>query len=287
MANIDNLNFKAILDDKEFNSKLQSLEKDARKFNSTMSNLLNVKKAGVQISQKEVENNRRALQAKVDEMKAQEKINREKMKTDALQKKLNKQTDEGAKKVKQFSTSFQGAAGAFMQMVAFTGMASLVKDLIRVTGEFELQKVTLGAMLNDMAAAERIIGKIRELSVMSPFTASQLSGYTKQLSAFGVPADELFAVLQREADLIKRSQEEEERFIEQMRLADKGDDEAMIIDQDFLRALQYGMPPTSGIGIGIDRLVMLMTGKPFIQEVLFFTQMKPEKTSASANRYRK
>ena len=71
--------------------------------------------------------------------------------------------------------------------------------------------------------------------------------------------------------------DQEERFIEQMRLADKGDDEAMIIDQDFLRALQYGMPPTSGSGIGIDRLVMLMTGKTFIQEVLFFPQMKPEK----------
>jgi len=73
--------------------------------------------------------------------------------------------------------------------------------------------------------------------------------------------------------------DQEERFKEQMRLADKGDDEAMIIDQDFLRALQYGMPPTSGIGIGIDRLVMLMTGKTFIQEVLFFPQMKPEKTA--------
>ena len=71
--------------------------------------------------------------------------------------------------------------------------------------------------------------------------------------------------------------DQEERFKEQMRLADKGDDEAMIIDQDFLRALQYGMPPTSGIGIGIDRLVMLMTGKTTIQEVLFFPQMRPEK----------
>ena len=71
--------------------------------------------------------------------------------------------------------------------------------------------------------------------------------------------------------------DQENRFIDQMKLADKGDDEAMIIDQDFLRALQYGMPPTSGIGIGIDRLVMLMTGKTFIQEVLFFPQMKPEK----------
>ncbi|HEY9544146.1 lysine--tRNA ligase [Prevotella sp.] len=70
--------------------------------------------------------------------------------------------------------------------------------------------------------------------------------------------------------------DQEERFKDQMQLADKGDDEAMIIDQDFLRALQYGMPPTSGIGIGIDRLCMLMMGKEFIQEVLLFPQMKPE-----------
>ena len=71
--------------------------------------------------------------------------------------------------------------------------------------------------------------------------------------------------------------DQELRFKEQMRLSEKGDDEAMIIDHDFLRALQYGMPPTSGIGIGIDRLVMLMTGKETIQEVILFPQMKPEK----------
>jgi len=70
--------------------------------------------------------------------------------------------------------------------------------------------------------------------------------------------------------------DQEERFREQMRLADKGDDEAMIIDHDFLRALQYGMPPTSGIGIGIDRLTMLMTGKFAIGEIMLFPQMKPE-----------
>ena len=71
--------------------------------------------------------------------------------------------------------------------------------------------------------------------------------------------------------------DQEQRFVDQMKLADKGDDEAMLIDQDFLRALQYGMPPTSGIGIGIDRLVMLMTGQPNIQEVMLFPQLKPEK----------
>ncbi len=70
-----------------------------------------------------------------------------------------------------------------------------------------------------------------------------------------------------------------ERFVEQMRLSEKGDDEAMIIDKDFIRALEYGMPPTSGMGVGMDRLVMLMTGQTAIQEVLFFPQMRPEKTA--------
>ena len=71
--------------------------------------------------------------------------------------------------------------------------------------------------------------------------------------------------------------DQRERFEEQLRLSEKGDDEAMFIDQDFIRALEYGMPPTSGIGIGIDRLVMLMTNNSSIQEVLFFPQMRPEK----------
>ncbi len=70
--------------------------------------------------------------------------------------------------------------------------------------------------------------------------------------------------------------DQRERFEEQMKLSEKGDDEAMLIDQDFLRALEYGMPPTSGMGIGIDRLTMLMTNQESIQEVLFFPQMRPE-----------
>ena len=70
--------------------------------------------------------------------------------------------------------------------------------------------------------------------------------------------------------------DQRERFEAQLALSEKGDDEAMFIDQDFLRALEYGMPPTSGIGIGVDRLVMLMTDNSSIQEVLFFPQMKPE-----------
>jgi len=75
--------------------------------------------------------------------------------------------------------------------------------------------------------------------------------------------------------------EQNERFEAQLALSEKGDDEAMFIDHDFIRALEYGMPPTSGIGIGIDRLVMLMTNNSSIQEVLFFPQMKPERQTVA------
>ena len=67
-----------------------------------------------------------------------------------------------------------------------------------------------------------------------------------------------------------------ERFQDQLKLKDKGDDEAMFIDMDFVRALEYGMPPTSGLGMGIDRLTMFMTNSPTIQDVLFFPQMRPK-----------
>jgi lysyl-tRNA synthetase, class II len=73
--------------------------------------------------------------------------------------------------------------------------------------------------------------------------------------------------------------DQRERFLDQLKLAERGDDEAMAMDHDFLRALEYGMPPTSGLGVGIDRLTMMLTNNASIQEVLFFPQMRPEKTS--------
>jgi len=75
--------------------------------------------------------------------------------------------------------------------------------------------------------------------------------------------------------------DQRERFEAQLKLSEKGDDEAMFIDDDFIRALEYGMPPTSGLGIGMDRLIMYLTNNPSIQEVLFFPQMKPERVQVA------
>src|SRR5690606_15701522 len=77
--------------------------------------------------------------------------------------------------------------------------------------------------------------------------------------------------------------DQRERFEDQLKLSEKGDDEAMFIDQDFLRALEYGMHPTSGLGIGMDRLIMFLTNNPSIQEVLFFPQMRPEKKQVAVS----
>ena len=74
--------------------------------------------------------------------------------------------------------------------------------------------------------------------------------------------------------------DQRERFADQLALANRGDDEAMVLDEDFLRSLEYGMPPTSGLGVGIDRLTMLLTNKTSIQDVLFFPQMKAEVSKA-------
>jgi lysyl-tRNA synthetase class 2 len=109
---------------------------------------------------------------------------------------------------------------------------------------------------------------------MSPLTKKHRSkeGLTERFELMVCGKDIANAYSEVNAPIDQR-----ERFEAQLKLSEKGDDEAMFIDNDFLRALEYGMPPTSGLGIGMDRLIMFLTNNPSIQEVLFFPQMKPEK----------
>ena len=201
MANIDNLNFKVIIDDKDFNAKIDKMEKAAKEFNVSMSRLLDVSKASQQWSQKDVDNNRRAWQAKVDESRAQEKINREKIKSEGLQRKINAQIDKGTKGYNQQSRILNDMKNIALGYLSIQGAGQLLSSLVRVTGEFELQKTTLAAMLGDLDKAEQIITKIQGLAVESPFQFKELTTYAKQLSAFSVPAQELYDTTKMLADV--------------------------------------------------------------------------------------
>lgn len=201
MANIDNLNFKVIIDDKEFNKQIKTMEDEAKRFNTSMSNLLNIKKASQQWSQKDVDNNRRAWQAKVDEGRAQEKINREKVKTDGLQRKINAQIEAATQGYKSQSRVLQDLKNMALGYFSVHGASQLLSSLVRVTGEFELQKTTLAAMLGDLNSAEKVITKIQGLAVESPFQFKELTTYAKQLSAFSVPAEELYNTTKMLADI--------------------------------------------------------------------------------------
>ena len=198
---IDQLNFEVIISDAKFDAKIKEVEAKAKQFNTSLSNLLNINKISTKMSQKDVENARRINQAKVDETRAQEKINREKIKTEGLQRKINAQIDRATRGYNTQKNTLSDLSGLAMQYFSFRGITSLISSIVRVTGELELQKTTLAAMLDDMGAAEHIMTKIKALAVESPFQFKELATYAKQLSAFSVPKEELFDTVNMIADL--------------------------------------------------------------------------------------
>ena len=202
MANtIDELNFEVILSDAKFDAKIKEVENKAKQFNTSLSNILNINKISTQMSQKDVENARRVWQAKVDEQRAQEKINREKIKTEGLQRKINAQIERATKGYNQQSRILQELKGYALGYLSINGATQLLSSLVRVTGEFELQKTTLAAMLGDLNKAEQVITRIQALAVESPLRFKELTTYAKQLSAFSIPAEELYDTTKMLADI--------------------------------------------------------------------------------------
>ena len=200
-TNVDNLNFKVILDDDQFNQKIKDLEATAKKFNTSMSNLLNIQKMSDQWSQKDVANNREAKKAKEGEAKAQEKINAEKAKSSTIQGQINAKVKANTKSYETQSRILKEIKTLALGYLSVHGATQLLSSLVRVTGEFELQRTTLGAMLGDLDQAEMIITRIKGLAVESPFQFKELTTYAKQLSAFSVPAEELYDTTKMLADV--------------------------------------------------------------------------------------
>lgn len=197
MANVDNLNFKVIIDDAQFNKKIKAMEDMAKRFNTSVSNILNIKA----VSQDLVLSNRKMRQMETDNLRAAELQNREKMKSEALQRKLNAQVQRTTKEYQSQSRILQELKGYALGYLSIHGVSQLLSSLVRVTGEFELQKTTLAAMLGDLNQAETIIARIQSLAVESPFQFKELTTYAKQLSAFSVPAQELYDTTKMLADI--------------------------------------------------------------------------------------
>ena len=197
MPNVDNLNFAVILDDKQFNQKIKAMEDLAKKSNTNMSNILNIQI----VSQEMVSSNRKRLQMETDIVRATERQNREKIKTEGLQRKINAQVERATKGYQSQSRILNELKGYALGYLSVHGASQLLSSLVRVTGEFELQKTTLAAMLGDLNQAEHIITRIQGLAVESPFKFKELTTYAKQLSAFSVPTEELYETTKTLADV--------------------------------------------------------------------------------------
>ena len=198
---IDQLNFEVILDDKEFTAKVKQDIQLANQLNTSLSSLLDIKKQVGKFNQDDVNNNRKAQQILKDNVRAQEAITREKMKTEGLQKKINAQIDRATKGYQSQSRILNELKGYALRYLSIHGAGQLLSSLVRVTGEFELQKTTLAAMLGDLNQAEQVITRIQGLAVESPFQFKELTTYAKQLSAFSVPAQELYDTTKMLADI--------------------------------------------------------------------------------------
>lgn len=229
-TNIDNLNFKVILDDEHFDEQIKRDIALAKDLNVQLSALLNVKSkvatskmvgdatkaaryekatANAAIAQERLKTattntaaaQERLATAAANAANAQERLKQSKMRTEQLTRRITAQTEKQNKAYTQQSRILNELKGLALGYLSIHGAGQLLSSLVRVTGEFELQKTTLAAMLGDLNSAEQIITRIQGLAVESPFQFKELTTYAKQLSAFSVPAQELYDTTKMLADV--------------------------------------------------------------------------------------
>lgn len=201
MANIEELDFTVILDDQDFNAKVQKDIKLAKDLNVSLSTLLEAKRKVNSIDKETVVNNRRTLQMETDLVRATELRNREKVRTEGLQRRINAQIEaanQGYKTQGKILNELKGLAATYLSVQV---AQKVLSSLVRVTGEFEMQRTTLRAMLGDLDQADRIISQMKELAVVSPFEFNDLTTYAKQLAAYSVPVNEIYDTTKMLADV--------------------------------------------------------------------------------------
>ena len=222
MSTVDNLNFKLILNDEEFNKKVKAAEENAKSLNISLSQYITLRDKVASSNAKQVVAEEKAAAAKLKTAAAQERLNEAtakaataqrktqlaeeqisaaKLKTAAAQERLNRLMERGNSTI----SSQSRLLGELRNMAATTfsiyAAKEVVTNLVRVSAEFEAQRTALGAILGDVAQAKNLFSDIKELAVVSPFSVRDLTAYTKQLSAFSVPYEELFETTKMLADV--------------------------------------------------------------------------------------
>ena len=201
-TNIDNLNFKVILDDEHFDEQIKRDIALAKDLNVQLSALLNVKsKVATSKMVGDATKAARYEKATANAANAQERLKQSQMRTEQLTRRITAQTEKQNKAYAQQGRILNELKGLALGYLSIHGAGQLLSSLVRVTGEFELQKTTLAAMLGDLNAAEGVITRIQGLAVESPFQFKELTTYAKQLSAFSVPAQELYDTTKMLADI--------------------------------------------------------------------------------------
>ena len=194
MGNIDNLNFKIILDDKDFNAKIKANLEVAKAFNTEVSKLLDVQKEHASAMRQVAESIRDSARATGEASRAVENH------ADQLRRRT-KEMQDGNKEVEHQSKLMRSLSGFVGAYFSVDGARRFVTELTRITGEFEKQQVALRAILQDAGGADAIFEKIKKLAVMSPFSVLDLTSYAKQLSAYSVPLDEIYDTTKMLADV--------------------------------------------------------------------------------------
>ena len=217
MSTVDNLNFKLILNDEEFNKKVKATEETAQKLNVSLSQLLSIQSSlgksaikGPQQAADAAEAEARAKQKTAEYAKrlaktTEEMAKRAENKTAAMelrdQERLNQLVAQGNRRLNERSRIMRELGTVAANVFSIYAAKEVVTNLVRVSAEFEAQRTALGAILGDVAQAQNLFSDIKELAVVSPFSVRDLTAYTKQLSAFSVPYEELFETTKMLADV--------------------------------------------------------------------------------------
>ena len=217
MSTVDNLNFKLILNDEEFNKKVKAAEEAAQKLNVSLSQLLSIQSSigkgatkGAQQAADAAEAEARAKQKTAEYAKrlaktTEEMAKRAENKTAAMelrdQERYNQLVERGNRKLNERSRIMRELGTVAANVFSIYAAKEVVTNLVRVSAEFEAQRTALGAILGDVAQAQNLFSDIKELAVVSPFSVRELTAYTKQLSAFSVPYEELFETTKMLADV--------------------------------------------------------------------------------------